>query len=259
MADTLLPRIHHPVRRFERVLMREWHFLLFAAATLLAMLSPATYVRPVRRAMAQSICFSAWQVLPGYALMVVLFGAAMTHIVVVTAASYGLSHLALEAVVRVLVVELIPLVAALFVVMRSGMALLNRLADLRAEGVDLRQPAVFDQQVLPGVVGNLFAVMLLTLVSGSLLLCVAYLVVYGLTPWGLPGFTQLVGQVFDPITAPGLLLKMFLFALAVGVVPATQILDPLRRVMVGNEMRITARLFLTLALIEAGALVLLHF
>lgn len=256
MSQALFPPIHQPVRR---MLLREWRFLLLASATLLAALTPATYEAPVRRAMAQALCVSAWQILPGYALLAMLFGAAATHIVVVTAASYGLSHLALEAVVRVLVVELIPLAAALFVAMRSGMAMLTRLAALRARGVDLCRPAVFDQQVLPGVVGNFFAVVLLTLVSGTLVLCVGYLVVFGLTPWGLSGFTHLVGQVFDPVTAPGLLLKIALFAAAVGIAPATLVLDPARRVAVGSDMRITARLFLMLALIEAAALILLHF
>jgi phospholipid/cholesterol/gamma-HCH transport system permease protein len=42
------------------------------------------------------------------------------HIVVVTAASYGLSQYALEMVVRVLVLELIPLVAALFVAVNAA-------------------------------------------------------------------------------------------------------------------------------------------
>jgi phospholipid/cholesterol/gamma-HCH transport system permease protein len=238
MSRALYLPMHQPLRR---MLLREWRFLLLASATLLAALTPATYEAPVRRAMAQALCVSAWQVLPGYALLTMLFGAAATHIVAVTAASYGLSHLALEAVVRVLVVELIPLAAALFVAMRSGMAMLTRLA------------------ALPGVVGNFFAVVLLTLMSGTLVLCVGYLVVFGLTPWGLSGFTHLVGQVFDPVTAPGLLLKIALFAAAVGIAPATLVLDPARRVAVGSDMRITARLFLMLAFIEAAALILLHF
>jgi len=259
MTHVLPHRIPRPLRSLERGLVREWRLLRFMAATLLAALTPATYTVAVRRSMAQAVCFSAWQVLPGYALLAILFGAATTHIIVVTAASYGLSHLALEAVVRVLVVEIIPLAAALFVAMRSGAAFLNRLTALRAQGVDLRDVRTFDQQVLPGVVGNFFAVVLLTLVSGTLVLCVAYLIVYGLTPWGLAGFTHLVGQIFDPVTAPGLLLKIVLFALAVGIAPATLVLDSARQGALSSDMRITARLFLMLTVIEVAALVLLHF
>jgi len=239
--------------------MREWRYLLFAAAILVAAVTPATYVRPVRQALAEAVCFSAWQILSGYALLAILFGAATTHIVAVTAASYGLSHLALEAVVRVLVVELIPLAAALFVAIHSGLYFLERLTTLRAQGVDLHDLREFDRHVLPGVLANLFAVVLLTLVSGMLVLGVAYLVVHGLTPWGLEGFTRLVGQVFDPVTAPGLLVKIALFGLAVGVAPATLVLDPWRLAVSGREMRVMARLFLLLVLIEGAALLLLHF
>lgn len=238
---------------------REWQFVLFAAALLVAALSPATYGRAVRQAVAQSVCFAAGQALPGYALFSILFGAATTHIVAVSAASYGLSHLALEAVVRVFVVELIPLAAALFVAMRSGIAVLDRLAALRAQGAAFEAGDLFVRCVLPGFIGNLFAAMLLTLASSVLVLCVAYLVIHGLSPWGIAGFTRLVGQVFDPVTAPGFLLKTALFGMAVGVAPATVALDTPRRAAAGSDMRVMARLFLLLALIEGAGLVLLHF
>jgi len=246
-------------RRLADGVGREWRFVLFAATLVAAALSPASYRRAVRQAVAESVCFAAGQALPGYALFALLFGAVTTHIVAVTAASYGLSHLAMEAVVRVFVVELIPIAAALFVAMRSGIAVLDRLAALRAHGADLDAGGGFVLFVLPGFIGNLFAVMLLTLASGVLVLAVAYLVVYGLTPWAIAGFTRLVGQVFDSVTAPGFLLKIALFGLAVGAAPATVALDAPRRAASGSEMRVMARLFLLLALVEGGSLVLLHF
>ncbi|MEW6514137.1 MAG: ABC transporter permease [Pseudomonadota bacterium] len=246
-------------RPLARILQRESRFALFAAATLIAAFSPATYTRPVRQATAQAICFSAWQALPGYALLSVLAGAVLTHIVAVSAASYGLSHLALEAVVRVYVIELLPLVAALFVALRSGLDLLDRLAAERARGADFGTPMRFRQQVVPGVAGNLLAVIMLTLASGLLVLAVAYLVVYGVTPWGLADYTRLVGQVFDPVTAPTLLLKIFLFAVAVAVAPVAIVLDTPRRAASGSEMRVMARLLLLLVAIEGAVLMLLHF
>lgn len=242
-----------------RILQRESRFALFAAATLIAAFSPATYTRPVRQATAQAVCFSAWQALPGYALLSVLAGAVLTHIVAVSAASYGLSHLALEAVVRVYVIELLPLVAALFVALRSGLDLLDHLAVERARGADFGAPTLFCQQVVPGVAGNLLAVITLTLASGVLVLAVAYLVVYGVTPWGLADYTRLVGQVFDPVTAPTLLLKIFLFAVAVAIAPVAVVLDTPRRAASGSEMRVMARLLLLLVAIEGAVLVLLHF
>lgn len=245
--------------RLARALRHESRFALFAAAALIAAFSPATYNYGVRQATAQTVCFAAWQALPGYALFSVLAGAVLTHIVAVSAASYGLSHLALEAVVRVYVVELLPLAAALFVAMRSGLDVLDRLAALRAQGADFGTATLFRQQVVPGVVANLFAVVALTLASGLLVLVVAYLVVYGVTPWGLADYTRLVGQVFDPVTAPALLLKVFLFGIAVAVAPVAVVLDTPRRAASGSQMRMMARLLLLLVVVEGAFLVLLHF
>ncbi len=240
-------------------LRAEWKLIRFAAVAIAAAFSPATYTPAVWRAAAQTICYAAWQPFPGYALLSILAGAVLTHIVAVSAASYGLSHLALEAVVRVYVVELIPLAAALFVALNSGLGCLNRLATLRAQGEDFGDPVLFGMHVVPAVISNLLAVVVLTLVSGLLVLVVAYLIVYGLTPWGLADYTRLVGQIFDPVTAPGLLLKIFLFGIAVAIAPASVVTDPPRRAAFGSEMRIMARLFLSLVLIEGAALVLLHF
>lgn len=246
------------LRRLSQVFGREWRFVRFAALLLAAAVTPATYRPAVRTAVAQAMCFAAGQALPGYALFSILLSAVTTHIIVVSAASYGLSHLALEALVRVFVVELIPLAAALFVAMRSGIAVLDHLAALRARRQQLASGAAFLHVVLPGFIGNLFAALLLTLASSLLALLTAYLVVYGLTAWGIASFSRLIGQVFDPVTLPGFLLKTSLFGLAVGIAPATVALDAPRRAAAGSEMRVMARLFLSLVLIEGASLVVLH-
>src|SRR6218665_3663179 len=48
-------------------------------------------------------------VLPGFTVLAALISLVLTRIVVVTALSYGLSRYALEMLIRVLVLELIPL------------------------------------------------------------------------------------------------------------------------------------------------------
>ena len=53
--------------------------------------------------------------LAGFTTLMALFNVVLIRIVVVTAFAYGLSQYALNMVVRVLVLELVPLVAALFV------------------------------------------------------------------------------------------------------------------------------------------------
>jgi phospholipid/cholesterol/gamma-HCH transport system permease protein len=101
--------------------------------------------------------------------------------------------------------------------------------------------------------------MALTLASGMLVLMTAYLVAYGVTPWGLGTYTRLVGQVFDPVTAPTVLLKIQLFAIAVAVAPVSIVLDSPRRAARGGEVGVMARLLLVLLAIEAAVLLLLHF
>ena len=56
------------------------------------------------------------------------------------------------------------------------------------------------------------------MVSSMISLVLAYLMVYGLSPWGLPGFTRTVGRCLMAVSL-GFVLKAFLFSLAVAVVP----------------------------------------
>jgi phospholipid/cholesterol/gamma-HCH transport system permease protein len=53
-----------------------------------------------------------------FTVLCALVTVVLTRIVLVTALSYGLSQYALQVVIRVLVLELIPLTAALFVALR---------------------------------------------------------------------------------------------------------------------------------------------
>ena len=93
--------------------------------------SPAAWDRTMRRATAEQIHFSAWQPLPGFALVVSLLGYVLIRIVESTAHAYGLSQYALGLSTRVLLLELIPLIAALFVALRSGAAISTAQADWR--------------------------------------------------------------------------------------------------------------------------------
>lgn len=235
-----------------RWLGREWRVMRFDALALVASASPSFWGRAGRRAAAQSLCRAAWQVLPGYLSLIVLVTVVLTRIVEVTAASYGLSHLALEAVVRVFVIELLPLAAALFVATRSGLDAVALLAPYRGSSA-MSAPM---GQIVPLVTGNGGAVLVLFVASGTLALATAYLTVHGLSHWGLPAFTRMIGQVFDPVTAHVLGFKVGLFALAVGASPVTVIVDGPRRDGTVGEMRVMARLLLLLIAIEAASLAL---
>ena len=67
-----------------------------------------------------------------FTLVCTLVSLVLIRIVLVTAISYGLSTFALEMVVRVLVLELIPLTAAVFVALRCSLPDGLELTEMRA-------------------------------------------------------------------------------------------------------------------------------
>lgn len=237
-----------------------WRGLRFGGEALAAALSPATYTPAVRSAVARQVCASAWDVLPGVVLVCALLSYVVIRIVAETARDYGLSAYALDIFVRSLVLELIPLFIALFVALRSGAALGTEVAMMRARvgehGTRQADESALRAQLLPRGIGNGIAVMALTAIGGVVALAVAYVGLYGFSPWGHSAFSRAIGQVFEPLLLAGFALKVSLFALAVGAIPVATSLGS------GHELRDVpqaaprglVRLFVGLALVETIAL-----
>lgn len=237
-----------------------WHLLRFGAIVLVMALSPSTYNRANRATTSQYIYASTWQVLPWFTTLAALLSLVLIRIVVVTALSYGLSQYALQMVVRVLVLELIPLSAALFVALRSGLAYnVVALAQAPQTVPNTRGDLTLGQlrtELVPRVMASAFSVFALAMVSCVIALVLAYLVVHGFALWGLAGYTRTVGQVFDPTVTLGFLLKTVLFSLAVAVVPMAASLGPARPSQKYSAVQPGAvRLFLVLLWVEAASLV----
>lgn len=237
-----------------------WRVFHFGALALVMAFSPATYDKENRSVTAKQIYFTAWQVLPWFTLLSALLSLVLIRIVVTTALSYGLSQYALAMVVRVLVLELIPLFAALFVALRSGAAINTEVTLMHIRGdFDALRRAGADplrRELVPRVIGSAVSVVALAAVSGVVALVLAYFGVYGFSPWGLAGYTRTVGQIFDPQVTVGLGLKTLLFGLAVAVIPITASLEMPREVRLAPVavLRGMVRLFLVLVLIEGASL-----
>ena len=237
-----------------------WQVFHFGALALVLALSPATYDKPTRSVTSKQIYFTAWQILPWYALLSALISMVLIRIVVTTAENYGLSQYALGMVVRVLVLEMIPLAAALFVALRSGTAINTEVALMHIRGeLAAMQSAGVDplrRELVPRVIGSAVSVLALAAVSGAIALVLAYIGVYGFSPWGLAGFTRAVGHVFDLQVTLGLALKTLLFGLAVAVIPITASLEAPRveRMAPVAVLRGMVRLFLVLVLLEGASL-----
>lgn len=247
--------------RLLRYLRSWWSMIHLGAVALVLAVSPSTWRRANRHATSRYIYASTWQVLPWFTVLSALVGLVVIRIVLVTATSYGLSRYALEMVVRVLVLELIPLSAALFAALRSGMAFDATALGLAKAGLStpaanaeaLRQ---LRRDLVPQVVANAVAVLGLATVTSTLVLLLAYLNVYGLSPWGITDYTRTVGRVFEPVVTIGFALKTVLFGLAVAVIPTAAILELERypRRLASNVQPGALRLLFVLLLIEAASL-----
>lgn len=183
----------------------------------------ATYTGPRWQALAHQLVAAAAPTVWWYAVLSTLFGQVLIRIVVVTAVGYGLTPYAVEMVVRVLVLELIPLSAALFVLMRVTVGHGQALQRARVDGTfDALQRAGRDplrELAVPRVLAGVLVTLLLVLLSAVVALVLAYLNLYGFTPWALPGYTRAVGHIFDPAVTLIFALKTLGFALAVSIVP----------------------------------------
>ena len=212
------------------VWLASWRRVIyFGALAMVMILSPATYDRTNRSMIARQIYVTTWQILPWFTVLSSVISMVMIRVVVVSAVSYGLAAFALEMVVRILVLEFIPLVAALFVTMRSALAARPAVSgiyiprDLGGLG-GLTTERIRDELV-PRVIAYAFSVLTMIVVSGILALILAYIGVYGFSRFGLPQFARTVGQVFDLAVTVGFALKVIFFSLAVAVIPVAASLD----------------------------------
>ena len=201
-----------------------WRIVYLGAVVLVLGLSPSSYGRLGRGLMARRMYLETTPILIGFTVLAALLSLVITRIVVVTALSYGLSRYALEMVIRVLVLELIPLTAAMFVAMRCAIPSGSQLASLRVSGrlaaLDRAGADSVRMELLPRVVAAAFASVTLAALS-----CVVFA------------------------------LKTLFFSLAIAVIPMTAGLYDLGKSERRSELGGLARMFAVLLLIEMISLV----
>ena len=195
----------------------------FASVMIVRACSPRSYGPQTRYNLARHTYVDTAPILGWFTVLIALFTVIITRIVVVTSARYGLSQYALEMVIRVLVVELIPLTAALFVSLRttipSGAALveMRRIGHFRTLRRQRLDPIAVE--VLPRMLAGIFACITLAALSCVVAGVLAYLAVYGFTMAGMDAYVHMAGRVFNPLFTFIFSLKTVLFAVAVSVIP----------------------------------------
>ena len=240
-----------------------WNTIHLGAVILALGLSPSSYGAANRQVFARHIVGSTLPVLAGFTVVWALIGVVVIRIVVVTAISYGLSQYAVEMVVRVLVMELIPMATALFVALRFSIPESEEISNLRAYGVlgagegRGRDSGGLQREVLPRVAASVFSVCLLAALACVVTLALAYLSVYGFNPWGFEAYTRIVGRIFGPAVALIFAMKVLFLALAVSLIPAASALFGIVRAHARTEaeLRGLVRMFVVILLIELVSLV----
>jgi phospholipid/cholesterol/gamma-HCH transport system permease protein len=241
---------------------RSWRRLLrFGGFATVAALSPSAYGPAARVLAARQIYLTAWKVLPGYLAFSALLSMVLIEIVHSTARAYGLSQYALELVLRVLILEVIPLLTALFVALRSGAAIGAEIALMRVSGeLDDHEEAgasPLHAELVPRIAAAALSVFSLTTLSVALAMYLAYALFYGTSVSGFFVYTRIVGHVFDLPILIGLLLKCLLFGLAVALIPLATGLEAERgqaHTLPAAVLAGLMKLFLVIGLIEVLSL-----
>jgi phospholipid/cholesterol/gamma-HCH transport system permease protein len=204
--------------------VRSWRRVLrFAGVATAALLSPSTYQQATREFAVRQIYYTAWEVLPGYLLFSGLLSLVIIEIVLNTARTYGLAQFSLELVLRVLVLEVLPFLTALFVALRSGAAIGAEIALMTVKG-EIQDSAEagespLHRELVPRIAGAALSVASLTTLSCALATSLAYTAMYGFSTVGEDEFSLVVANVFGPQILIGLVLKCVVFGMAVALIP----------------------------------------
>lgn len=216
---------------FTLALLQAVRSLERAAVFVTLSLSWRMYRGETGRAWLRELWIWSARVLPTFMLACALLGLVVVRIALVTAESYGLSTLAEELLVRVLVLELLPLMAALWTwirVMRPTRVHISdekahRLSGVPAASASLQRHAVYwVAGRWPQMVAVWWTMLMAAAISGLLVLAFTYFMSYGFAPWGWESYTRMVGRVMDTATLLVLVLKVLLFALIVAVSSQTE-------------------------------------
>ncbi len=256
-ASSIQAALTDGVQAFANWLHNWWRIAELGAQLLTLALWPSSYTPAYRHLLLRQIVLGTAPSLVGFTVLTTLLSLVVIRIVLVTSVSYGLTQYALEMVVRVLVLELIPLTAALFAALRCTIPRAAEVAALRSGRAWGRGSEPLHMQVLPRVAAGLVCALLLAAISCGVTLVLAYLSIYGFTTAGLPAYTRTVGQIFSPGVTLVFGLKIAAMAMAVAFLPVASVLiTPAQPgALTSTELKGLVRMFFVILLIEGASLV----
>jgi phospholipid/cholesterol/gamma-HCH transport system permease protein len=210
----------------------------------------------------KQVYFTSVQILHVFLAYVLVISWLLVSIILTTARDFGLSEFAAEMTIRVLVLELLPFLTALFIALRSGSAINTEVALMRVnnelDALDHCKVPPLQFEFMPRLIGGVISVIALSGLAGLVALGVAYLSIYGMSSAGFEPFTLTVSKIFDFRIVAGLLVKCALFGLAVTLIPVVAGLEtPKKFFMVPvSVLRGMMRVFFAIIAIEVVSLAL---
>jgi phospholipid/cholesterol/gamma-HCH transport system permease protein len=158
------------------------------------------------------------------------------------------------------VLELLPLLTALFIALRSGAAISTEIALMRVSGeLDAEHAAdsgPLEREFVPRVLAAGLSVLTLTVLGCALAVFLSYFAMFGFSPWGFEAYIRVVAHVFNPLALAGFALKCATFGFVVAVIPIAAGVSATRRMKSAPVavMGAMVRLFFALGIIEIVAL-----
>lgn len=242
---------------------RSWRRVFrFGVFAIIAALSPSTYNQQARELAVRQIYFTAWQILLGYSVVVALLSLLLIQVVVANAEKYGITQYSLEMVLEVLVLEVVPLMTALYVALRSGAAICAEIAlmSVRGELEDSEEAGAspLHAELVPRIAGAALSLAALTSLGCLIATVMSYVEFYGFTTAGEDEFARIMVKVFGGPELALFGLKCLLFGVSVAVIPAATGLEAERDVLKSVPAVVLGgllKLFVAIIAIEAATLV----
>lgn len=222
----------------------------------------STWNRATYDVVLKQIYFTAVQILPVFMLYSLVISWLMINIIFNTARDFGLTEFATEMIIRVVILELLPFLTALFVALRSGSAINTEVALMRVnnelDALTHCQVSPMQFEFLPRLIGGMISMLTLAGLACLLALGLTFTSIYGVELNGLDSFTQTVGKLFVPSVVIGFFVKGILFGLAVTLIPISAGLEtPKKLFMVPvSVLRGMMQVFFVLVAIEVVSLAL---
>ena len=235
---------------------------LFSVRGLRFMVHPATWNRATYDVVLKQIYFTAVQILPVFLGYTLVISWLLISIILNTARDFGLTEFATEMTIRVVILELLPFLTALFVALRSGSAINTEVALMQVnrelDALVHCQISPMQFEFLPRLIGGVISVVTLAGLACLTALGLAYTSIYGFNLAGLDAFTLTFAQIFEPQLIAGFFVKGILFGLAVTLIPITAGLEtPKKLFMVPvSVLRGMMRVFFAIVAIEGASLAL---